>query len=190
MRHAKFQSPSIYIDRYFQLCDWVTQSPTQSLSDRVTCRALHLARGQGWRQKISIVGLTEHTRGHTHARTWVNLKLSQLCWVGQLKTLRLISSLEGICLENPFHQITNYGRQMLILGAFKSWRKTFEEDKYTKFFLVLVLGHRVGSNTLITAQWAHIWSIGNDQETNMDLERWGCQVEPNFSKVVSQLSDR
>merc|ERR1712081_42090 len=51
MLHAKFQSPSIYIDRYFQLCDSVShsvsQSLSQSVSDGVRCRAVHLARGQG-----------------------------------------------------------------------------------------------------------------------------------------------
>ena len=48
MLHAKFQSPSIYIDRHFQLSDIlsysvshsVSQSLTQSPSDVVRCRAV------------------------------------------------------------------------------------------------------------------------------------------------------
>ena len=61
MLHAKFQSPSIYIDRYFQLCDSVSDSVSQSLTHSVTyprCRAVHLARGQG-------NSYTSHTPQHS-----------------------------------------------------------------------------------------------------------------------------
>ena len=55
MLHTKFQSPSIYIDRYFQLSDSlsqslsnsVSQSLSNSVSDGVSCKAVHLARDQG-----------------------------------------------------------------------------------------------------------------------------------------------
>merc|ERR1711954_615973 len=36
MLPAKFQGPSIYIDRYFQLCDSLTQALTHSVSKRHT----------------------------------------------------------------------------------------------------------------------------------------------------------
>ena len=42
MLHAGFQSPSIYIDRYFQLSDSGSHSVTYP-----RCRAVHLARGRG-----------------------------------------------------------------------------------------------------------------------------------------------
>ena len=42
MLDARFQSPSIYIYRYFQLSHWLTDSVTYP-----RCRVVHLARGQG-----------------------------------------------------------------------------------------------------------------------------------------------
>ena len=47
MLHAKFQIPGSYIDRYFQLFDSLSKLLSQSVSDRLSCEALYLTRGQG-----------------------------------------------------------------------------------------------------------------------------------------------
>ena len=47
MPHAKFHSPSIYIDKYFQLSDSLSHSATDSLSDTTKSKAVHQAEGKG-----------------------------------------------------------------------------------------------------------------------------------------------
>ena len=54
MLHTKFQSPSIYIDRYFQLFDSVINLVSSSVTGP-RCRALHLARGQGADLKFRVI---------------------------------------------------------------------------------------------------------------------------------------